>query len=73
MNFNIGRKSLQPKIPLGKMGIVMAHDPNMAIEWLGQPVWLLRLSNICSHYIGHVMFRVVSCVNVLGHEGRWVS
>ena len=71
-NLNVGRKFLWQKIPLRKMGIVMPHNPNMAIEQLGQPMMLSKPSNIWSHGIDNVMFWVVSCINVLGHEGRCI-
>ena len=53
-------------ILLGKMGIVMAHNLNIPIEWLGQSIGLLRLINVQLHDIGDVMFWVVLCVNLFG-------
>ena len=50
----------------------MAHNPNMAIEGLGQPMRLLRPSNVWSPDHDNVMFWVVLCIDVLGCEGRWV-
>ena len=72
MNSNIDGRFLWQKIPLGTMGIMMAHNPNMAIVQLGQPMRLLRLSNVWLHDNDDVMFWVVSCIDVLGCEGRWV-
>ena len=60
------------KIPLGKMGIVVAHNPNMTIERLGQPMRLSRPSNVWSHENDDVMFWVVLCINVYQCERRWV-
>ena len=40
MNSNVGRRCFRSKIPLEKMGIVMVHNPNTAIEWLRQPMRL---------------------------------
>ena len=50
----------------------MAHNPNMAIEQLGQPMRLSMPSNVWSHDNDAVMIWVVWCIDVLGCEGRWV-
>ena len=55
-DYYIGGRFLWQKIPLGKMEIVMAHNPNMVIEQLEQPMRLLRPRNIRSHDNDDVMF-----------------